>query len=315
MSRLAHCGCAAILLCIVAAPALAQESSTTKLQAAVTRAMAGRRGTAVVLDVRSGHILAAYHLDVAARRVVQPGSSIKPFTLLALLQAGKLDGHTAMVCKRTLSIGGHKLDCTHPATSEPLAPAAALAYSCNSYFTSVATRLTSAQLHDSFVRFGFNAPTGLSRNEAAGQVGLSQALEELQLQAIGEWGISITPLELLYGYRELATLANRDPNGKLSPVFEGLQQSVSYGVGHMAQPDEPMRVAGKTGTAAAGEGPWTHAWFAGYAPADNPEIVLVVFLEKGHGGADAANAAREIFAALAAKHRARIAETSKGTHR
>ena len=31
----------------------------------------------------------------------------------------------------------------------------------------------------------------------------------------------------------------------------------------------------------------------------NPEIVLVVFLEKGHGGTDAAGVAREIFAAFA----------------
>ena len=30
-----------------------------------------------------------------------PGSSIKPFTLLALLQAGKLDAHTALMCRRT----------------------------------------------------------------------------------------------------------------------------------------------------------------------------------------------------------------------
>ena len=63
-----------------------------------------------------------------------------------------------------------------------------------------------------------------------------------------------------------------------------------------------MKVAGKTGTALADEGPWTHAWFAGYAPAENPEIVLVVFLEKGHGGTDAASVAREIFAAFAADH-------------
>jgi penicillin-binding protein 2 len=264
--------------------------------------MAASRGAAVVVDVESGHVLAAYRLDVAARRVAHPGSSIKPFTLLALLQAGKLDAHTALLCKRTVSIAGHKLDCTHPATPEPLVPASALAYSCNSYFTSVATRLTPAQLHDSFVRSGFNSPSGLSSDEVAGNVALGHSPEESQLQAIGEWGINVTPLELLRGYLNLARLAKTDPNGNLSPVFEGMQQSVAYGMGRMAQPDAPMKVAGKTGTSVADEGPWTHAWFAGYAPAEDPQIVLVVFLEKGHGGSDAATVAREIFAAFAADH-------------
>ena len=101
--------------------------------------------------------------------------------------------------------------------------------------------------------------------------------------------------------------------GSSSPIFEGLQQSVTYGMGRMAQPDAPMKVAGKTGTAMADEGPWTHAWFAGYAPAENPEIVLVVFLEKGHGGTDAAGVAREIFAAFAADHGAGVADSRKGS--
>ena len=79
------------------------------LQDATSQAMAGQRGAAVVLDVRTGRVLAAYHLDVAARRVVHPGSSIKPFTLMALLQLGKVNGQTTLMCKRTLSIGGHKL--------------------------------------------------------------------------------------------------------------------------------------------------------------------------------------------------------------
>jgi penicillin-binding protein 2 len=273
--------------------------------------MAGRRGTALVLDVRSGRVLASYHLEVAARRVAHPGSSIKPFTLLALLESGKLDGHTALVCKRSVSIDGHRLDCTHPQTAQPLDPAAALAYSCNSYFTSVATRLTPAQLHDSLVRDGFNSLTALAPEEVAGSVALAQSQEQLQLQAIGAWGIGVTPLELVRAYRNVALLQMK--HGKeLTPLFDGLQQSITYGTGHVAQPAGSMKVAGKTGTTPAEEGPWTHAWFAGYAPAENPEIVLVVFLEKGHGGADAAGVAGEIFAAFADEQNSRIAKRNPG---
>jgi penicillin-binding protein 2 len=306
---------AAVAVCLAALCAGAGEASVPALQTATVRAMAGRRGSAVIVAIRSGQVLAAYHLDVAARRLVQPGSSIKPFTLLALLQAGKVDAHTALMCRRTVSIGGHKLACTHPATAEPLVPASALAYSCNSYFTTVATRLTPAQLRNSLVRSGFGSRTGLVPDEVAGNVALSQSTGQLQLQAIGEWGVSVTPLELLHGYRDLAVLSSTDPNGDLSPIFEGLQQSVVYGMGRAARPDAPMKVAGKTGTAVADEGPWTHAWFAGYAPAENPEIALVVFLEKGHGGTDAASVAREIFAAFAAQRGSRLSQAGQGVRK
>ncbi len=285
-----------LLLCLTGVAAA--QPGTSGLQAAAAHAMAGKRGAAVVLDLRSGNMLAAYRLDVAAQRVVHPGSSIKPFTMLALLESGKVDEHTALMCKRPLTIAGRKLDCSHPATAQPLDPASALAYSCNSYFTAVATRLTPAQLRDSFARDGFSSLTGLVPHETAGNVALAQSPEQLQLQAIGEWGIGITPLELLRGYRKLALMQSKHDD-RLAPLFAGLEQSVSYGMGRMAQPKGPMKVAGKTGTAPADEGAWTHAWFAGYAPADHPQIVLVVFLEKGHGGGDAAGVAREIFAAFA----------------
>ncbi len=274
--------------------------------------MAQRQGSAIVLDVRSGQVLASVHLDAAARRLVYPGSSIKPLTLMALLEAGKLDAQTTLMCKRSLWINGRKLDCTHPDTKQPLDPAAALAYSCNSYFSAVALRLTPAQLRDSFVRDGFTSVTSLAPNEAAGEVSLAQSPEQQQLEAIGEWGVKVTPLELARAYRQIAMHATRHDD-RLAPLFEGLQGSVAYGMARTAQPQGVMTVAGKTGTARADEGPWTHAWFAGYAPADNPEIVVVVFLEKGHGGSDAATVARSIFAAFARSRSAQQA-SNKGGH-
>ena len=144
---------------------------------------------------------------------------------------------------------------------------------------------------------------------------LAQSPEELQLQAIGEWGISVTPLELVRAYRDLALLSQKNADVKLTALlFEGLQESVSYGMAHAAQPASPMKVAGKTGTALADEGPWTHGWFAGYAPAENPEIVLVVFLEKGHGS-DAAALASKIFAAFAEDHACHLANATAESQR
>ena len=62
-----------------------------------------------------------------------------------------------------------------------------------------------------------------------------------------------------------------------------------------------LRVAGKTGTGefagevnAQGELP-THGWFTGYAPADNPQISVTVFVDRGSGSKDAAPIAMRIF--------------------
>ena len=62
-----------------------------------------------------------------------------------------------------------------------------------------------------------------------------------------------------------------------------------------------VRLAGKTGTAEF-EGPLdanknlpTHGWFTGFAPADNPEISVTVFVERGSGTDDASPIAARIF--------------------
>lgn len=285
------------VVCLGASTLVVAQQTNPALQKTVNRAMAGNRGTAVVLAVNSGQILAAYHLKVAAQRLAAPGSSIKPFTLKALLDAGKVSASTALVCRRTLNIAGHRLDCSHPQTGQPLDAASALAYSCNSYFSTVATRLTPAQLRDSLVGDGFTHAAGIAPDEVAGTVSLASTSEELQLQAIGEWGVQVTPFELLRAYRDLARMASDGTRAKLEAIFQGLDGSASYGMARSAQPESDFRVAGKTGTANADQGAWTHGWFAGFAPADKPSVVLVVFLEKGRGS-DAADVARQIFAAL-----------------
>lgn len=59
----------------------------------------------------------------------------------------------------------------------------------------------------------------------------------------------------------------------------------------------PLVVAGKTGTA-ENPGSAPHAWFAAYAPAEAPRLVVVVMLENGgEGSTQAAPLAREVFAA------------------
>lgn len=263
--------------------------------------MAGQAGTAAVVDVESGRLLASYRLDVAARTLASPGSTLKPFTLAALLEAGKITPGTTVVCRRRVRIGGQSLGCTHVDTSEPLDSVAALAYSCNYYFAQQARLLDAREFAEALRRSGLSSPTGLAEDEATGTVRIPGSEEEKQLEALGHSGVETTPLALLVAYRQLA-LRRKQPGGNaaLAPVFAGLEAATEYGTGQLAQP-AGLRVAGKTGTARARNGPWTHAWFVGYAPADKPEIAVVVFLERGRGGSDAAPLAREIFAAWQAQ--------------
>ena len=61
---------------------------------------------------------------------------------------------------------------------------------------------------------------------------------------------------------------------------------------------EDLRVAGKTGTAQTSTDK-THAWFVGYAPAEDPKAALVVFLEYGgKGGLGATSTGGRIFKEL-----------------
>jgi penicillin-binding protein 2 len=68
----------------------------------------------------------------------------------------------------------------------------------------------------------------------------------------------------------------------------------SYGTfGHY-----PVQVAGKTGTAQVA-GQSDYAWYASYAPANDPKYVVVVMIQQGgHGGVSAAPAARMIYDSL-----------------
>ncbi len=139
--------------------------------------------------------------------------------------------------------------------------------------------------------------------------------------AVGQGFLLATPLQMAVAYAAVAdggivrtpTLARRvqDPNGRvvqelsqgrpthklnvspgyLTAIRQGLYQAAngpdgtSTGVfGGLPAAD---RVAGKTGTAEVAGGP-AHSWFVGYAPFNDPKIVVAIVIERGGTGANAA---------------------------
>lgn len=75
----------------------------------------------------------------------------------------------------------------------------------------------------------------------------------------------------------------------LKVIRKGLEGVTTSARGTAVQAflDFPVEVAGKTGTA-ENQAEEPHAWFAGYAPVDNPQIVIVAIVEQGGEGAEAA---------------------------
>jgi len=77
-------------------------------------------------------------------------------------------------------------------------------------------------------------------------------------------------------------------------VREGLRQTVLTGSAKSLQA-VPVPMAGKTGTAQWSSKKEPHAWFTGFAPYDNPQVVITVMVEEGKEGATVAvPIAREI---------------------
>ena len=89
----------------------------------------------------------------------------------------------------------------------------------------------------------------------------------------------------------LRRTVSADTAAALTTIMEGV---VTDGTAKRAQ-IPGYTIAGKTGTAQNSENPNAdHAWFVGFAPADDPQIVVAVMLEFGGHGSRAARVASKI---------------------
>jgi len=84
----------------------------------------------------------------------------------------------------------------------------------------------------------------------------------------------------------------------LTAVKEGMKGVTSDDAGTAVSyfKDFNTAIGGKTGSASIDDKGNANAWFVGFAPYDNPEIAVVVYVKLGQHGSNAAPIAREIFA-------------------
>jgi penicillin-binding protein 2 len=299
-------------------------------------------GALVILDVRTGGVLAAatypsYDLETFRadfeRLSVDPGSPLlfrptqaalmtgsvyKLMTAVAALEDGKITASTTFACAGGVRFQDRWFSCTATHGAVDLLPG--IEESCNSYFFQVAALLDGASMARWGRAFGLGVRTGVDLPfEKAGRIPEPGSLFGRLNLAIGQGEMLCTPLQVA---RMCAAFANGGrlvqphfmervvgPGGQVARQFEPRTEAVRVspetlrllregmhrtvvgrkGTARLAGLG-PFDAAGKTGTAELGGGRPNHAWFAGFAPYENPKIAFAVVSERttGHGGSHAA---------------------------
>jgi cell division protein FtsI (penicillin-binding protein 3) len=292
-----------------------------------------KAGGIVVLDVRTGEVLGLVNLPTynpnnragrgdnrfrnrALTDVFEPGSTLKPFTIAAALEAGGIKPDTVFqTAPGTFSIGRATIRDAHKENA--LTVAQVIQKSSNIGSAKIALSLPSQTLWEMLSEAGFGAPTGSGfPGEVSGKLRPYRSWRPIE-QATMSYGhgIAVSLLQLARAYTLFSSGGELKPVSllKLDALPEGkrvISQDTAMAVSEMLEmvtqsggtaPQariEGYRVAGKTGTAHKPEGNGYAknrylSTFVGYAPASNPRFIIAVMLDepsagKYYGGAVAA---------------------------
>ncbi len=279
-----------------------------------------KAGSIVVLDANSGEVLAlanwpSYNpnnrakpsLDVLRNRAVtdlfEPGSTMKPFTVAAALETGKVGSET-VINTEGMTIGSKQI---HDKKPEPMLTVAQVIQKSSNVGTArMALALAPQTLWHSLNESGFGARTGSGfPGEAAGKLRDYKTWRPIEQATLSYGhGLSVTLLQLARAYTvfanggelKLVSLLKLDApvSGKkvysdttARAVRDMLELAVQPGGTAPLAQVAGYRVAGKTGTARKLEGGRyvnRHiASFVGLAPASNPRLIVAVMIDEPGG--------------------------------
>lgn len=279
---------------------------------------------AEVADSPEGASAAAL-MNRATDGLYPPGSTFKMLTAAAALDARAITPTTHVTCDGEEIIHFDRIRCNNLDGHGDLTVEQAFIQSCNIGFAKIGDRLGGEQLVSYCEEFGFELtpPAGLRITPSRVPKGLDMTEAMLLESSFGQGALQVTPIQmaLIAGaignggtvmtpqiIREVRmadgqTVYTMEPSvwrahvvrpDVAATVGQWMRRVVTEGTGGAAALSG-VSVAGKTGTAENPQGK-AHAWFAGYAPAEDPEIALAVVVEHGGGGgAVAAPIAREVF--------------------
>lgn len=259
----------------------------------------------------------------------EPGSTFKAITSAAVLEEGIANPST-IVNDAPLKLSGWTIRCwrkTYDHGNETFLEA--IKNSCNPVFAKLSLKLGIKKFYSYLDAFGFTRKTGLGLTGEADSI-IHKDPKEIDM-AVAAFGqrLQITPIQLITAYSAIANGGNlltprivkelTDEHGNVvmrydtkvvrqvlsketaNTLLSMLEETVASGGGSNAYVTG-YRVAGKTGTSQTPETDTTGRYvasFCGIAPADNPQIVILIVLDHPtvgvtSGGRQAAPVAREL---------------------
>jgi len=297
-----------------------------ELKTAVQRYEA-ESGSVVILDVTTGEVLAMVNhpsfnpnnratINLAHVRnrtvtdVFEPGSTVKPFTVAAALQSGKVNTKSKIdTSPGFIRVGSNTI--RDPSNRGVMEVEEVIIHSSQVGITKLALSLEEQDVRNMFSRVGFGESTGSGfPGESAGELPSYRSWKDIDRAAFAYgYGLMVTPLQLASAYLAIASGGVRRPTSLLkssgaaksvrvmdaivaSDLLAMLRKVVTEGTGSRANISS-YSVAGKTGTVRkvneTGYQDTHHlAFFAGIAPAENPRLVAVVLINdpksKEYGG-------------------------------
>jgi len=294
-----------------------------ELKAAVV-ANRAKAGGIVVLDAESGEILAMANLPTynpnnrgkldaqrMRNRVVtdlfEPGSTLKPFTAAAALEAGLFQpGTVIQTAPGQMTIGNRTIQDAHPQGA--LTVAQVIQKSSNVGAAKMGLALSSETLWSMFSRAGFGTmPRSEFPGEVSGRLRTYKTWKPIEQATMSYgYGLSVSLLQLARAYTMFAsdgvlrpvTLLKRDgPVQGTRVIAASTALAVRKMLEMAAQPGgtapgaqvSGYTVAGKTGTAHKLEGKnyALHRYvasFVGMASASQPRIVIAVMIDEPTAG-------------------------------
>ena len=243
----------------------------------------------------------------------EPGSTMKPFTIAAGLENGTLKGSETYVCPGYLDVGKWRIKCNKKDGHGTQTLKQAIANSCNVALMHVGAAIGPEEFSKYQHIFGFGEYTGIDLPGEASTDKLLFAPDkmgnaDLATNAFGQ-NFNVTMLQLAAGFNSLINGGNyyephvvkqiRDADGNVienkTPVLTKktiseetskllrtyMESTVTEGTAKAAQVPG-YAIGGKTGTAE--KYPRNHGKnlisFIGYAPQENPEIMLYVVIDE-----------------------------------
>ncbi|MFQ3228011.1 MAG: cell division protein FtsI (penicillin-binding protein 3) [Porticoccaceae bacterium] len=301
-----------------------QYAAYRALKAAVKKHNA-KSGSVVVLDVTTGEVLAMAnqpsfnpndrsHVTIGATRnramtdIMEPGSTVKPFTILAALESGKFSSDSII----STSPGYLKVDYktfVDPSNYGELKLEDVLSKSSQVGTTKVALALDPDSTRELFQRVGFGEVVGSGfPGETLGSLPAYRKWDPVtQATFAFGYGLSVSSLQLARAYavlandgirREISLVALDSEPESIRVIASGISQQVRHmlraasgvkGTGKRAMIDG-YSVGGKTGTlhkVKPGGGYDQSRYmsaFAGLSPIENPRLVTVVVIDEPRDG-------------------------------